>query len=164
MAVGRKFITGYRKVRRKALKLEEKIRRKATRTAVNKATTPISRSVRKLARKNKRTGEHYKSITKERAKTKPNGETAARVYSRSRMAHWLEYGTKPHMIRSRYGKLMTFTIRGKEVTAHAVKHPGAKPSPAFKPGLETNRKKSRDIYVREIAKAIRKETVRSKRR
>jgi hypothetical protein len=42
-------------------------------------------------------------------------------------AGFIEYGTRPHVIRARRARFLAFTIRGRLVLTKKVKHPGTKP-------------------------------------
>ena len=42
-------------------------------------------------------------------------------------AGFIEYGTRPHIIRARRARFLRFTVRGRLVLTKKVKHPGTKP-------------------------------------
>jgi len=46
-------------------------------------------------------------------------------------AHFVEYGTKPHVIRARNGKLLAIGVP-------VVQHPGTRPKPFMRPALDKN--------------------------
>ncbi|MCZ2439653.1 MAG: hypothetical protein LC119_05695 [Burkholderiales bacterium] len=50
-----------------------------------------------------------------------------RLSNARRVATFLEYGTKPHIIRARRKQFLRFTVRGRVVFARRVRHPGTKP-------------------------------------
>jgi HK97 gp10 family phage protein len=173
-------VRGHKQVRRRALKLEENIRRKANRRATGKAMTPVIQAARKnlkqQATKSDQTRDEKGRFLAQVAETAAKGRsgivkslkkktttkgsvTKTVVATAHPLAHFLELGTQPHGIRSRHGRLMTFMIKGREVTALAVWHPGAKPYPYLVPALNINNKRCRAIYIRELKAAVKHFTV-----
>lgn len=51
-----------------------------------------------------------------------------KVRSKKRTAHWLEYGTRAHIIRARRKKALRFVQNGRVRFAKSVQHPGTKPT------------------------------------
>lgn len=49
------------------------------------------------------------------------------VGSNDRVARYLEYGTRPHVIRPRNARALRFVSGGRVVFARAVNHPGTRP-------------------------------------
>jgi hypothetical protein len=66
----------------------------------------------------KRRGDLARSITFEL-----KGSTLS-VGSNDPKAKWMEFGTRPHLIRPKHAKALRFNMRGKVVFARVVKHPG----------------------------------------
>lgn len=150
------IIRGHQKVKRKALRLKERIQRKASRRAVDKAMTPVGKAAKQKAPR--REGKYKRTIRKERAKTRSNGITEGRITSGHPLAWILEHGTKPHKIRAKKARRLKFTVAGKAVFALETQHPGSKPQPHFRPALEDNRQIALDIYFREIEAGVKAET------
>lgn len=49
-------------------------------------------------------------------------------------APYVEYGTRPHVIRPRKpGGVLVFTVNGRKVVARSVHHPGTSPHPFMRP-------------------------------
>ena len=46
---------------------------------------------------------------------------------------YVEFGTKPHVIRAKAGGFLTFQINGRWVKVKVVNHPGTKPHPYARP-------------------------------
>jgi len=162
LATDRMFVGGHQKVRRAALKLEEKMRRQATRRAASKAMTPVSKDAKRNVRQHQPDDgpsgrnarpEIAKSL-KKKTKTTGRGVVETRITTYHPLAHLLELGTAPHGIRSRYGTMMTFLIKGKPYMALAIQHPGAKPYPYLVPALYVNNAKCRAIFIRELKHAV----------
>lgn len=51
-----------------------------------------------------------------------------KIRSKKRTAHWLEYGTRPHIIRARRKKALRFVQNGRVRFAKQVQHPGTRPT------------------------------------
>lgn len=49
-----------------------------------------------------------------------------RIFSTKKTAAFLEYGTKPHVIRARKASALRFVVGGKTVFARKVNHPGTR--------------------------------------
>ena len=49
-----------------------------------------------------------------------------RIFSTKKTAEFLEYGTKPHVIRARRARFLRFVVGGKTVFARKVNHPGTR--------------------------------------
>ncbi|MDX2730997.1 hypothetical protein [Streptomyces sp. PA03-2a] len=52
---------------------------------------------------------------------------------------WVNEGTRPHIIRPRRKRVLRFEIRGREVFAAYVRHPGTKPNPFMARALRQGR-------------------------
>jgi HK97 gp10 family phage protein len=57
-------------------------------------------------------------------------------------AHLVEFGTKPHLIKSKNGKVLFFNGAYRE----EVHHPGAKPEPYFQPAVRAKTQDAR-VYI-----------------
>jgi len=79
----------------------------------------------------KRTGRLAASIRYRR-----EGEMSYSVGSGLRYAPFVEYGTKPHLIRPVSAKVLAFTVGAAKVFAKIVKHPGSKERPFLRPAFK----------------------------
>ncbi len=62
----------------------------------------------------------------------PRGETSAVVSAGAEYAPWVEYGTRPHLIRPRPGRrALRFFVNGRAIIRPEVMHPGTRPRPFF---------------------------------
>lgn len=68
------------------------------------------------------------------------------VRKHAHIARFLEFGTRPHIIRARPGKMLHFGGR----TVKSVSHPGARAKPFLRPAVNA----SRDRAVAAIAAAV----------
>lgn len=50
-------------------------------------------------------------------------------------AHFVEFGTKPHIIKPRYARRLAFVVASRLVSVPMVRHPGAKPRPFMGPAF-----------------------------
>jgi len=57
------------------------------------------------------------------------------VEAKAPYAGFVEYGTRPHIIRPRRKKVLRFEVDGKVVFATRVYHPGTSPKPYWRPSL-----------------------------
>ncbi len=79
----------------------------------------------------KRTGRLAASIRYRR-----EGEMSYSVGSELRYAPFVEYGTKPHLIRPVSAKVLAFTVGAAKVFAKVVNHPGSKERPFLRPAFK----------------------------
>jgi len=77
-----------------------------------------------------RTGRLRQSI---QVRVQPNGVT---VGPDTPYAGYVEFGTKPHVIKARNKKALAFFAGGKRVVVKQVNHPGTKPHPYIRPAFE----------------------------
>lgn len=52
-----------------------------------------------------------------------------RIESSHPATMYVHNGTRPHVIRPRYRKVLKFSVKGRTVFARVVMHPGTKPNP-----------------------------------
>ncbi len=84
--------------------------------------------VRKHSRFHRRSGSgSLKDATRVKFRRLKSG-AVIRVQSTKHTAPYLEYGTRPHKIIARAGKMLRFQMRGKTVYARRVMHPGTRPT------------------------------------
>ncbi len=60
------------------------------------------------------------------------------IGSNEQYAPWVELGTKPHKIRPRNARVLSFTGVGGPVFAQEVNHPGTRPTRMFGDALEAS--------------------------
>jgi len=58
------------------------------------------------------------------------------VEAKAPYAGFVEYGTRPHVIRPRRKKVLRFEVDGKVVFTTRVYHPGTSPQPYWRPSFE----------------------------
>lgn len=80
------------------------------------------------------------------------GGLAAEVYNTAEYAPDVEFGTRPHEIRPKKGKLLSWMKNGKRFFARKVNHPGTKAQPFLFPAWEEHRPQ----YLEEIKRELRK--------
>lgn len=93
----------------------------------------------------KKTGELNKSINVTTYTSRKAGERAVAVGVRGKegpLAHLVEFGTAPHPIKPKKGKVLAYVDGGQQRFAAAVKHPGAKPHPFVRPATDTKGKEA----------------------
>lgn len=67
------------------------------------------------------------------------GGMAAEVYNTAEYAPHVEFGTRPHEIRPKKGRLLSWVKSGKRIFARKVRHPGTKAQPFLFPAWEEQR-------------------------
>ena len=79
-------------------------------------------------------------------------ESAARglifIDDSANYGYWVEFGSNPHTIYPKRGKMLKFKVGGKDVFARKVNHPGSKPYPFMEPAYN----ESADPILEEYAK------------
>lgn len=68
------------------------------------------------------------------------------------IAHIVEYGAAPHLIRAKKGKKLAFKRGDKSVVVDEVSHPGVKAHPFLRPAWETKK----DEALERIGQALKK--------
>jgi len=122
--------------------LDKRIK-EATRIALENAASYYTEAVIKEADKHTKTGVLRRSIG-----VKPITWNSFKVYSNAEYAPYLEFGTRPHIIKPVRRKALKFLYKGKIVFAKKVHHPGTKPSPFFFPQNFPKRvEKTKSIFM-----------------
>ncbi|MEM2003901.1 MAG: hypothetical protein QXQ37_04535, partial [Nitrososphaerota archaeon] len=67
---------------------------------------------------------------------------------------FVEFGTRPHIIRPRQKQVLRFEADGKVVYATRVYHPGAGPKPFFRPAFQYAAEKVSEIMLRGMARCL----------
>jgi len=107
--------------------LDKRIK-EATRIALENASTYYLEDTIKEADKHTRTGTLKRSIG-----LKILSWRSFKLYANAEYAPYLEFGTRPHIIKPVRRKALRFIVNRKIVFAKKVKHPGTKPLPFFFP-------------------------------
>jgi HK97 gp10 family phage protein len=73
-------------------------------------------------------------------------------------AHFVEFGTKPHVIKGRHGKRLAFisTAVSMPIVRRTVRHPGAKPRPFMGPAAMAKQTEAIDAMANYAAERINK--------
>ncbi|HDZ39248.1 MAG TPA: hypothetical protein ENH62_13365 [Marinobacter sp.] len=181
-------LKGDKALERKLKRLMEPEKRRAVSKACKKALTPMAKAAKKIVKQDVDTGSGFfaKNIA---TKVKAYGKGAVVVgmlgarnkldpatgENPSKIAHLLEFGTKPHFIEAGKGSLFRRkgvlsseddsrvdldTNREPEVFGFRVSHPGAKGLHMFEKSFRRNHKRAATIYRRELAKDIEREAKR----
>ena len=69
----------------------------------------------------------------------PVGDLEFIITTDNPVAAWMEYGTRPHVIRPVRARVLHFVIDGQEIWAMEVNHPGTAPRPFMKPAADRAR-------------------------
>ncbi len=77
-----------------------------------------------------------------------------KVFTRVKYAPFVEFGTRPHVIKPRRKKALRFVIDGKEVFAMKVNHPGSKPYPFFYAEMEKRAKEVGKEFLKAFIKEL----------
>lgn len=129
-------VDGAADVMRAFAELSTGAQRRVARPAVREASTPVLRAIRKNAprKKDPRTGQLRKSITRRLKTYKHSGAVIAIIGPRRKFITQDKYGRKVNP--TKYAHLVEFGT-----AAHRVgnrMHPGAKPKPFMRPGWESS--------------------------
>ena len=80
--------------------------------------------------------------------------TSASIYPNAQYAPYVEFGTKPHVIEPKNGKVLAFKKDGKLIFTRKVNHPGTKANPFVERTVEKVKDKVEQIFQKVIDKAI----------
>ena len=64
----------------------------------------------------------------------------------------VEFGTRPHLIRPRRGRVLRFEVNGRTVFAREVRHPGTRGAHMFRDGLKAATPHIRALFARVTAR------------
>jgi hypothetical protein len=70
-------------------------------------------------------------------------------------SHFLEWGTKAHVISPKKGKMLRFAVAGNMVFARKVQHPGTRPRPFMRDAREVGARALYEFTVSRIKDALR---------
>lgn len=65
------------------------------------------------------------------------GRDTVKVVATAPYSGDVEFGTSPHVIVPKTGRVLVFQVGGRTVYARKVRHPGTKPEPYMRPALAT---------------------------
>ena len=121
------------------------------RNAMTQSTTLIQNEARRTGqgRFKNQTGTLRRSIQK-----RVDGAERGVVFTDEKYAPYVEFGTRPHTITPKTGKMLAFKVGGKMVFARKVNHPGSKPYPYMTPAFEESTPKVQDIYAKLGAEVV----------
>ena len=78
------------------------------------------------------------------------------VFTDMKYAPYVEFGTKPHVIRPKTKKMLAFRVGGKMVFARKVNHPGTRAYNYMRDAFEESKPKVTKIYDRLALEVVRK--------
>lgn len=88
-----------------------------------------------------RTGHLQRSIAMRPAKG------AVAISTNAEYAPFVEFGTKPHVIKPKRKKALAFPKNGRRVIVRKVKHPGSKPYPFFYADWENRTREAQRVVM-----------------
>jgi len=87
---------------------------------------------------------------------RPEGDGAV-VFAAAEYAPYVEFGTRPHVIRPRPGrKALRFFSNGEAIIRRRVKHPGTKPRPFFFADFESRKRSLLQAARETVAEVLEK--------
>lgn len=120
------------------------------------STTSVQNDAKRIGPRSfkNQTGDLRRSISR-----RVEGAHRGVVFTDVKYAPYVEFGTKPHVIRPKNKKMLAFKVGGKMVFARKVNHPGTRAYNYMRDAFEDNKPKITKIYdnlalevVRELAK------------
>lgn len=116
------------------------------------ATTSVQNDAKKkrVGSFKNQTGDLRRSISR-----RVEGAHKGIVFTDMKYAPFVEFGTKPHVIRPKTKKMLAFKIGGKMVFARKVNHPGTRAYNYMKDAFEENKPKVTKIYDRLALEVVR---------
>jgi hypothetical protein len=116
--------------------------------AIARANRRVARLGERAARlnvaKHTKTGETARNL---RNRTTPDG---VEWFDRAPQASFLEYGTRPHVIRPRRAKALRWVGESGPIFATKVNHPGTRPEPWLEPAITDHAGIFEDVYSSEV--------------
>lgn len=101
---------------------------------VGKAAAEGAAEAKSVGRYRDRTGRLRSGIVA-RFLSDDGSSVAWEILSPAKYSKFIEYGTRPHVIRAKAGGFLRFVVGGRTVFAKQVNHPGTQPYPFGGPGL-----------------------------
>ena len=108
------------------------LRRKATLAVgrtVEERVVPAVKAEERFKGHGKTPGQMKKATTARKLRTRPGEVVAFSVKARTFYAPMVIGGTKPHPIRPKNARALSFTIGGRRIVVASVAHPGAQRNP-----------------------------------
>lgn len=114
-------------------------------------TTHISNEAKaiKAGRFKNQTGNLRRSIYR-----RVYGAEKGLVATDEKYGEYVEFGTRPHVIRPRNKKMLAFKIDGRLVFAKEVRHKGSRPFPFMQPAFEDGKSYAMKNYERYILNVV----------
>ncbi|MEM2257823.1 MAG: HK97 gp10 family phage protein [Candidatus Caldarchaeum sp.] len=69
-------------------------------------------------------------------------------------AGFVEFGTRPHIIRPRVKRVLRFEVDGRIVYATMVRHPGTSPQPYWRPAFNYVAEKAQALFTQAMMEAV----------
>jgi len=132
--------------------------RKALSAGLTRFTLSLFRSVHKVIDEGKsftpRTGHLQQSIRADLSKVH---EGKAEIVANASYAPFVEFGTKPHLIKPERRQTLRWATDSGYAFAKLVKHPGSKPYPFFRKAIEEYLSEAEKSFTEVFLKALKGE-------
>lgn len=158
-----------RAVRRATAKVGDLVLNQAKQDArAIKKTGFTARSLRKAARMRKgvmtvKVGQEKRKLFKAPKKTVRNGNNLSQIQRAGKPVpiHWIERGTKPHVVKAKSGKLLVFMLKGSSrgkrkrlVFARSVRSPGMRPRRLLEKAAKKTQSQAARIWLNEVSATL----------
>ncbi len=84
-------------------------------------------------------------------------EGKAEIVAEASYAPFVEFGTRPHLIRPKMRKSLRWATDEGYVFARLVRHPGSKPYPFFRTAIKEDLEEAKKEFVQTFLQALRRE-------
>ena len=132
--------------------------RKALSAGLTEFTLSLFRSVHKVIDEGKsftpRTGHLQQSI---RVDLSNVNEGKAEIVADASYAQFVEFGTKPHVIKPKRRQTLRWATEEGYIFAKLVRHPGSKPYPFFRKAIEEGLEEAKKEFVQAFLEELRRE-------
>jgi HK97 gp10 family phage protein len=132
--------------------------RKALSAGLTEFTLSLFRSVHRVIDEGKsftpRTGHLQQSI---RVDLSNVNEGKAEIVADASYAPFVEFGTKPHVIKPKRRQTLRWATEEGYIFAKLVRHPGSKPYPFFRKAIEEGHEEAKKEFVQAFLEKLRRE-------
>ena len=132
--------------------------RKALSAGLTQFTLSLFRSVHKVIDEGRaftpRTGHLQQSI---RVDLSNVNEGKAEIVADASYAPFVEFGTKPHVIKPKRRQTLRWATEEGYIFAKLVRHPGSKPYPFFRKAIEEGLEEAKKEFVQAFLEELRRE-------
>ena len=132
--------------------------RKALSEGLTEFTMSLFRSVHRVIDEGKsftpRTGHLQQSIEADITRT---DRGKAEIVASASYAPFVEFGTRPHLIKPKRRKSLRWATEEGYVFARIVHHPGSRPHPFFKKAVEEGLEEAKKQFTKAFLSALRRE-------